>query len=151
MDATIYKIWKRHVWWATNVNNIERNLNGKKARCTEQKFLDTVKENNLINERDVIVIGVSGGPDSITLLTCLNTYKEKLKCSIIVAHINHLIREDSTDDEQFVENICKKLNIKFYKKRIDVVKIAKEKKKGTEETAREIRYEFFNEKKKLTK
>ena len=91
----------------------------------EQKFLDTIKENNLIDEGDVIVVGVSGGPDSITLLTCLNKYKEKLKYSIIVAHINHLIRKDSTEDERFVENACKKMNIKFYAKRINVLQIAK--------------------------
>ncbi len=111
----------------------------------EQKFLDTIKENNLIDEGDVIVVGVSGGPDSITLLTCLNKYKEKLKYSIIVAHINHLIRKDSTEDERFVENACKKMNIKFYAKRINVLQIAKETKRGTEETGRTIRYDFFNE------
>ncbi len=111
----------------------------------EQNFLDTIKENNLINEGDVIVVGVSGGPDSITLLTCLNKYKEKLKYSIIVAHINHLIREDSTEDEQFVEDACEKMNIKFYAKRINVEQIAKETKRGTEETGRTIRYDFFNE------
>ena len=38
----------------------------------EEKFLNTIKENNLIEKDDVIVVGVSGGPDSITLLTCLN-------------------------------------------------------------------------------
>lgn len=111
----------------------------------EQKFLETIKENNLISEGDVIVIGVSGGPDSITLLTCLNKYKEKLKYSIIVAHVNHLIRKDSTEDEQFVEKVCQKMKIKFFTKRVDVNKIAKEKKRGTEETGRAIRYEFFDE------
>ena len=111
----------------------------------EQKFLDTIKENNLIEEGDVIVVGVSGGPDSITLLTCLNKYKGQLKYSIIVAHVNHLIRKDSTEDEQFVENTCKKMNIKFYAKRVNVTQIAKDTKKGTEETGREIRYDFFNE------
>ena len=55
----------------------------------EQNFLDTIKENNLINEGDVIVVGVSGGPDSITLLTCLNKYKEKLGYKIVDAHVNH--------------------------------------------------------------
>ena len=59
--------------------------------------------------------------------------------------INHLIRKDSTEDEQYVENYCKKNNIAFYAKRIDVEKIAKENKKGTEETGREIRYQFFDE------
>lgn len=111
----------------------------------EQKFLDTIKENNLINKGDVIVVGVSGGPDSITLLTCLNKYKDYLNIKIICAHINHLIRKDSTEDEQFVENVCEKMGIKCYIKRAEVEKIAKEQKKGTEEVGRKIRYDFFDE------
>lgn len=111
----------------------------------EEKFLKTIKENNLIEKEDVIVVGVSGGPDSITLLTCLNKYKEKLGIRLVVAHINHLIREDSTEDEQFVENVCKEMDIKFYCKRAKVEEIAKAEKLGTEETGRKIRYEFFDE------
>ena len=95
----------------------------------EQNFLDTIKENNLINKGDVIVVGVSGGPDSITLLTCLNKYKDYLGAKLICAHINHLIRKDSTEDEQFVENVCEKMGIKFYVKRAEVEKIAKEQKR----------------------
>lgn len=117
----------------------------KRVDKLEQKFLDTIKENNLINSGDVIVVGVSGGPDSITLLTCLNKYKEYLDIRIICAHINHLIRKDSTDDEQFVENVCKKMGIKCYIKRAEVEKIAKEEKRGTEEVGRKIRYDFFDE------
>ena len=111
----------------------------------EQNFLDTIKENNLINKGDVIVVGVSGGPDSITLLTCLNKYKDYLDIKLICAHINHLIRKDSTEDEQFVENVCEKMGIKCYVKRAEVEKIAKEQKKGTEEVGRKIRYDFFDE------
>ena len=116
-----------------------------RLHIVEEKFLKTIKENNLIEENDVIVIGVSGGPDSITLLTCLNKYQEKLKCKLIVAHINHLIRKDSTDDEKYVETICKKLNIPCYIKRIDIAEIAKKEKLGTEEAGRKIRYEYFDE------
>lgn len=111
----------------------------------EQNFLDTIKENNLINKGDVIVVGVSGGPDSITLLVCLNKYKDYLGIRIICAHINHLIRKDSTEDEQFVENICKNVGVKCYVKRAEVEKIAKKQKKGTEEIGRQIRYDFFDE------
>ena len=111
----------------------------------EQNFLDTIKENNLINKGDVIVVGVSGGPDSITLLTCLNKFKAYLGIEIISAHINHLIRKDSTEDEQYVENMCKNMGIKCYVKRADVEKIAKEQKKGSEEVGRKIRYDFFDE------
>ena len=117
----------------------------KRVDKLEQKFLDTIKENNLINSGDVIVVGVSGGPDSITLLTCLNKYKDYLGAKLICAHINHLIRKDSTEDEQFVENVCEKMGIKCYVKRADVEKIAKEQKKGSEEVGRKIRYDFFDE------
>ncbi len=111
----------------------------------EEKFLKTVKENNLIQANDVIVVGVSGGPDSIALLYCLNKFKNMLNYKIVCAHINHLIREDSTDDEKFVENICDKLQIPFYKKRENIIELSKKLKKGTEETGREVRYNFFDE------
>lgn len=111
----------------------------------EEKFLNTIKEHNLINSGDKIVIGVSGGPDSITLLTCMNKYKDKLGCEIIVAHVNHLIRKDSTDDEKYVEKICENSQIKFYKKRIEILKLAEEQKRGTEEVGRTERYKFFDE------
>ena len=111
----------------------------------EEKFLKTVKENNLIKENEVIVVGVSGGPDSIALLYCLNKFKKMLKYKIVCAHINHLIRKDSTDDEKFVENECKKLEIPFFKKREDIEALSKKLKKGTEETGRKVRYDFFDE------
>ena len=117
----------------------------KRIDSLEEKFLKTIKEENLIQKKDKIVVGVSGGPDSITLLECLNKYKEKLEIEIIVAHINHLIRKDSTEDEQYVENICKKMNIKCYIKRENVLSLAKKLKIGTEEAGRKVRYEFFDE------
>lgn len=117
----------------------------KRLNIVEENFLKTIKENNLINEGDKIVIGVSGGSDSITLLYLLNKYKEKFKIKLYVCHINHMIREDSTIDEQYVENMCKKMNVPFYKKRVQVEQIAKKNKMGTEEAGRIIRYEFFRE------
>ena len=117
----------------------------KRLNIVEEKFLDTIKNNNLINSGDKIVVGVSGGPDSLTLLTLLNKYKSKFNYEIIVAHVNHLIRKDSTDDEQFVENYCKKNGIKFYYKRVNVQEIAKQQKKGEEEVGRNERYKFFDE------
>ena len=117
----------------------------KRLNIVEEKFLDTIKNNNLINSGDKIVVGVSGGPDSLTLLTLLNKYKSKFNYEIIVAHVNHLIRKDSTDDEQFVENYCKKNEIKFYCKRVNVQEIAKQQKKGEEEVGRNERYKFFDE------
>lgn len=85
--------------------------------------------------------GVSGGPDSICLVDILNNIRQdkeiNLNFDIIVAHVNHMIREEATSDEEFVKNYCRKKQIPFFAKQIDVKKLANEKKIGTEE-ARKI-------------
>ena len=113
----------------------------------KQKVIVTIKKYKLIEDGDKIVLGVSGGPDSISMLNILKEIKDEqiIKFEIYVAHINHMIREEAIDDEKYVEDYCKKNNIKCYIKRIDVVKIANDKKIGTEEAGRKARYEFFEE------
>ena len=113
------------------------------------EVLKTIKKYNLIKDGDRIVLGVSGGPDSIAMLNILNDIRNdkklQMKFDIIVAHVNHMIREEAIDDQKFVENFCKKINVTFYAKSIDVQKIANNKKIGTEEAGRNARYEFFDE------
>ena len=121
-----------------------------------EQVLKTIKKYNLIKPNDKIVCGVSGGPDSICMLDILRRIKEenKINFDIMVCHINHLIREEATVDEQYVENYCKKYSIPFYAKRIDVKKQAENNKQGTEEAGRNVRYDFFEEifqKEKATK
>ena len=111
----------------------------------KQKILQTIKKYNLIENGDSIVIGVSGGPDSICLLHVLNELKNELNFKIYVAHINHMIREEADEETEYVQEFCENLGIGCYIKRIDVVKLANNLKRGTEETGRQIRYEFFNE------
>ena len=105
-----------------------------------------IVENNLIEKGDRVVVGVSGGPDSICLLHVLNCIrKTKLSFDIFVCHINHMIRENAKVDEEYVEGYCKSNDIPFYLKKADVERIAKEEKRGTEETGRMVRYNFFDE------
>lgn len=111
----------------------------------KEKVIDTIKRYNLIKSGDSIVIGVSGGPDSICLLHILNELKQELNFKIYVAHINHLIRKEAEEETEYVQEFCKKLRIECFVKRIDVQKEAKELKRGTEETGRKVRYEFFEE------
>lgn len=113
----------------------------------------TIKKYNLIDEKDKIVVAVSGGPDSICLLNVLNEIfcDSKKQISIVVAHVNHMIRVEAKEDEEFVKNFCKKLGIEFYSKSIDVKEIANNNKIGLEEAGRLARYEFFDEILKLTK
>ena len=102
---------------------------------------------DLIKDGDKIVFGVSGGPDSMCMLDMMRELKEEknIDFKIYVEHINHMIRKEAIDDEKYVQDYCKKYNIEFYVKRADVQKIANDKKIGTEEAGRKVRYAFFEE------
>lgn len=111
----------------------------------ENQVLETIEKYNMLEKGDKIVVGVSGGPDSMTLLHILQKFKEKYDIEIFVAHINHMIRENAKIDEKYVEDYCKKNNIQCFVKRADVVAKAQIDKNGVEEAGREVRYNFFNE------
>lgn len=109
------------------------------------KVLKTVEKYNMLSKGDRVLIGVSGGADSIALLEFFVSVKEKYDLDICVAHIEHGIRgEDSVSDAEFVENYCKKLGVKFFLKTIDAPNLAKKAKMGVEEYSRMARYDFFN-------
>lgn len=114
------------------------------------KLIEHVKQNienyNLIDKDDKVVVGVSGGPDSIFLLHVLKS----LNINLEVAHINHKIREEAKEDEILTKKYADKLGIPFHVLEIDVEKEAKRLKIGTEECGRNIRYEFFNQVAKTT-
>ena len=113
----------------------------------KEKVIQTIKKNKLIINGDKIVLGVSGGPDSISMLDILRKIKEEniIQFDIVVVHINHLIREEAVEDEEYVKKYCEKNGIECYIKRIDVQELAQNKKIGTEEAGRKARYEFFDE------
>ena len=113
----------------------------------KDKVKETIKRYKLIENKDKIVVGVSGGPDSICLVNVLNEIKDEgeINFELIVCHINHMIREEATGDEEFVKKYCEEKKIPFFVKHAKVQEIAKEKKIGTEEAGRLIRYEFFEE------
>lgn len=96
----------------------------------EEKVLKTIKKYNLIENGDKVVVGVSGGPDSITLLNVLLKIKKQeiIKFDIVVCHINHMIREEAIDDENYVINYCKRNNIEYFIKREKVEEISKREK-----------------------
>ena len=79
------------------------------------------------------------------MLDLLNQLKEERDFKIVVAHVNHMLRKEADEDEQYVRDYCEKNRIEFYAKSIDVEKKAHTNKIGTEEAGRLARYEFFNE------
>ena len=112
----------------------------------KNKVLEAIKEYGLIEENDNIVIGLSGGPDSMALLHILLDIKEDMNFNIFIAHVNHGVRgEEALADEKFVEKLAKDLNLPYYSKRVNMEKYAKEMGLSSEEAGRALRYGFFRE------
>lgn len=111
----------------------------------------TIKKYNLISPGDTVLVGVSGGADSVALLKSLISLKEILKIKkIAVCHINHNLRETAKRDEDFVRDLCKMENIDFFLKNADIKKEKKRLKVSEEEAGRIVRYEFFHKIKEET-
>lgn len=113
----------------------------------EQKVYEFITKYKLIENGDRVVLGVSGGPDSICMLNILNKImKEKLiDFEIVVCHVNHGLRENAVLDEEFVKDFCEKIGVQCFVKHVNLKQVAEEQKRGLEETGRIIRYEFFDE------
>lgn len=107
---------------------------------------NTIKKHNMLEDTYTVVVGVSGGADSVMLLHCLNKLKEEFGFKIFVAHVNHKIRKGSAErDAEFVRNLCKEMGVEFFLKEAYVKDIAKQTGKSEEEVGREIRYQFFSD------
>lgn len=100
----------------------------------------------MLESGDIVVVGVSGGADSLCLLNVLYRLKEELSIQLYVVHINHCLRGSEADlDEEFVTQYAKKLNLRIFTRKIDVKEYAKSHKMTLEEAGREVRYSFFEE------
>ena len=93
-----------------------------------------------LKESDVIVVGVSGGPDSMALLYILNEFKEKIGFKIVCAHVNHNKRVESEQEKIDLEKYCKENNIIF-----EYIKIESWGDDNFHNEARSVRYHFFEE------
>ena len=107
------------------------------------KVKEFIKEKNLIQNGDHIIIGVSGGADSVYLLLILNELRESMNLTITAVHINHMIRREAVDDQKFVQDLCGQLLIPCKIFEIDVKQIAKREKMSLEEAGRKARYDAF--------
>ena len=110
-----------------------------------RKVTNTINKYNMLSYGDKVIVGVSGGADSISLLHVLYSLKDEYNIKIIVVHVNHSLRGIESDgDEEYVKAICEKLDIKLYTKRIDIEKISKDNKISIEVAGRECRYNFLD-------
>ncbi len=112
----------------------------------EEKVLETIKKYNLLQEKDTVIVAVSGGPDSMCLLNALVNLKEKLKLNkIAVAHVNHMLREEAQEETEYVKKYCENKNIEIYIKYANIKEISENNKISEETAGREERYKFFEE------
>lgn len=117
----------------------------------KNQFMKTLKKYDMVSKGDKVIIGVSGGPDSICLLHLFNDFKDGLGIQICVAHLDHMFRGgESEKDADFVKALCHKLNIPFFQSKINVPDFAKKHGFSPEDAARRVRYNFFNEVKEKT-
>ncbi|MEG1719584.1 MAG: tRNA lysidine(34) synthetase TilS [Clostridia bacterium] len=113
--------------------------------------INTTNIFGMVADAKGVVVAVSGGSDSMCLLDILNNILPPLNIPFCVAHINHKLRgENSDNDEKFVISYCEKLKIKVFSKKIDVLELSEKTKQSIELTARNVRYDFFNEVAKKT-
>ena len=112
---------------------------------TIEKLRKYVKENNLLDKDDKVLIAFSGGPDSVFLFYCLNSLKEEFNLEIELVYVNHNLRDDVELDVSFVKEFSQKHNLKFYIKEVDIQKLMKEYKLSEEEAGRYGRYKVFSD------
>ena len=117
-----------------------------------EKVLSTINKHELIQKGDKIVVGLSGGPDSVCLLHILSRLKEELDLEIYAAHLNHQIRGiEAQKDAFYISKLCEEMGITFFIKSINVPEYCEKNGVSIEEGARKLRYEMFYEIKNNTR
>ena len=105
-----------------------------------------VEKNQMLQSEDCVVVGVSGGADSVCLVLMLAKMQKKIPFRIVAVHVNHGLRGMEADqDEQFVKDFCEQLAIPCQSYFVDVESIAKNRKQSTEEAGRIERLRCFEE------
>jgi tRNA(Ile)-lysidine synthase len=110
----------------------------------KERFLRPISDYGLLKKGDSVLVALSGGPDSVALLYLLHEIKNEFRLKLAAAHLDHAIRKASPKDREFCRELCRMLKVKFYSRRIDVVKLAKRNRANVEETGRKLRYDYFN-------
>lgn len=110
----------------------------------KEKVLETIKKFNMIPPGKKVIVALSGGSDSMSLLCVLMELKNELGFTLEAAHVNHQLRgEDADRDESFVRDFCEKSGVPIHILRADVKGESEKTGEGLEEAGRRIRYAYF--------
>lgn len=109
------------------------------------KVLRAINENKMLSSTKDVIVGFSGGADSVCLLHVLFNLRKELNITVKAAHVNHGIRGDEAErDELFSKEFCSRLGIDFYSQSFNCVDEANKTGESLEECGRRIRYAYFN-------
>lgn len=110
----------------------------------KDKTLSFIQKYHMVSPGDHVIVALSGGKDSMTLLHLILELKEALGITVSAAHMNHQLRgAEAQRDEDFVTSHCAKLHIPLQVEHKDVSGYAAAQGIGLEEAARTLRYEFL--------
>ena len=112
---------------------------------TADFVLHALKKYNMLEKGGTVVVGLSGGADSVCLTHALWSIKDELDLTLVAAHVNHGIRGgEAQRDEDFCKAFCEKYGIEFKVLKADIPALSQQQGLGEEECGRKVRYEFFS-------
>lgn len=110
----------------------------------KDNVLKTIAEFNMLSQGDLVAVGLSGGADSVALLSLLCMLRGEMQLQLVACHVNHNLRgQESLRDEQFVRRLCQQLKVECRVCSVDAAAVARRENRSVEEAARHIRYDFF--------
>lgn len=109
-----------------------------------ERVRQTITQHRLLQKSDHVVIGVSGGPDSVCLLHVLHSLRHAYGLTLTAVHLNHMLRAEAADEDQrYTQELCAAMDIACHCFTADVYECAKKWKMTTEEAGRKVRYDAF--------
>ncbi len=109
------------------------------------QVLTALKDYEMLKNSNTVTVALSGGADSVALLYCLLELKNDLGIEVAAAHLNHHLRGSESDrDQEFVERLCRALNVPLSVGHADINELAQKTGQSIELAARQKRYEFLN-------
>ena len=115
----------------------------------EEKVFSYIEQYRMIEAGDQVIVGVSGGADSVCLLFLLWEYQKKVPFSVQAVHVNHQLRgSEAKRDEEYVVRLCRELSIPCSVYSYEVERIAGKRHMTVEEAGRAVRQQAFSRRKK---
>ena len=104
-----------------------------------------LEQYHMLEGKDKVLVGLSGGADSVCLLYLLKEYAKSHSVTVLAAHVHHGLRENADLDEEYVRRLCNDWEIPLFVKHIDAAALSADGGLSVEEAGRVARYAFFEE------